>query len=130
MRHTDVRGCMHQPAWQLHLGYLGCVPRSAVGATGFAGLGKLHLSLHVPRGRLSLSKSNLVWCCRAILLNVNEPETRGIALGMQTVMDDCGRGLGPLLVAFILQVFRGCGPAALICVCQDSSTCVALQVRQ
>ena len=45
---------------------------------------------------------------RAILLNVNEPETRGVALGMQTVMDDCGRGLGPLLVAGILAVLKRC----------------------
>ena len=41
------------------------------------------------------------------MLNVNEPETRGVALGLQTVMDDCGRGLGPLLVAAILNIFRG-----------------------
>lgn len=36
---------------------------------------------------------------RAIMLNVNDPETRGVALAMQTVTDDLGRGIGPIIVA-------------------------------
>ena len=33
-----------------------------------------------------------------MLLNVNEPETRGCALALQTVLDDLGKGAGPALV--------------------------------
>lgn len=29
---------------------------------------------------------------RAMMLNVNEPETRGIALALQTMLDDLGKG--------------------------------------
>lgn len=43
-------------------------------------------------------------CCagpnlRAIMLNVNPPETRGVALALQSVTDDLGKGLGPVIVA-------------------------------
>ena len=37
-----------------------------------------------------------------MLLNVNEPEIRGLALAMQTVLDDVGRGMGPFLVALLI----------------------------
>ena len=40
--------------------------------------------------------------CRATLLNVNEPEIRGLALALQTVLDDVGRGMGPFLVAMLI----------------------------
>lgn len=30
--------------------------------------------------------------CRAMILNVNEPETRGMALALQTMLDDLGKG--------------------------------------
>eukprot|EP00798_Chlamydomonas_sp_ICE-L_P009776 gene9778-7658_t len=44
---------------------------------------------------------------RAILLNVNEPETRGVASALQTLTDDLGRALGPAFVAiFIGQLGR------------------------
>ena len=43
--------------------------------------------------------------CRAILLNVNEPETRGVALALQTVLDDLGKGLGPLLVSLMVSAW-------------------------
>eukprot|EP00884_Botryococcus_braunii_P001211 jgi/Botrbrau1/11090/Bobra.0219s0002.2 len=36
---------------------------------------------------------------RAVLIDVNEPETRGVALAMMTVLDDLGKGAGPFLVA-------------------------------
>lgn len=39
---------------------------------------------------------------RAMIMNVNEPETRGIALALQTMLDDLGKGLGPGLVAIII----------------------------
>jgi len=29
--------------------------------------------------------------CRAILMNVNEPETRGVALALHVVLDDLGK---------------------------------------
>ena len=31
--------------------------------------------------------------CRAMMLNVNEPETRGVALALQTMLDDLGKGV-------------------------------------
>lgn len=40
---------------------------------------------------------------RAMMLNVNEPETRGVALALQTMLDDLGKGLGPALVAAIIS---------------------------
>eukprot|EP00775_Hariotina_reticulata_P010190 gene10190-10350_t len=44
---------------------------------------------------------------RAIMLNVNVPETRGVALALQSVTDDLGRGLGPVIVAgFISRLGR------------------------
>uniref|UniRef100_A0A383W382 Major facilitator superfamily (MFS) profile domain-containing protein n=1 Tax=Tetradesmus obliquus TaxID=3088 RepID=A0A383W382_TETOB len=36
---------------------------------------------------------------RAIMINVNTPETRGVSLALQSVTDDLGRGLGPVIVA-------------------------------
>jgi hypothetical protein len=36
---------------------------------------------------------------RAMMLNVNSPETRGVAIALQSVTDDLGRGLGPVVVA-------------------------------
>ena len=57
------------------------------------------------------SSSQLTLCClrRAVLLNVNEPELRGLALALQTVLDDVGKGLGPFLVA---QLIAGLGRCA------------------
>ena len=46
----------------------------------------------------------LMWC-RATLLNVNEPEVRGVALALQTVRDDLGKGLGPLLVSLMVSAW-------------------------
>lgn len=40
---------------------------------------------------------------RAMMMNVNEPETRGVALALQTMLDDLGKGLGPALVAAIIS---------------------------
>lgn len=41
------------------------------------------------------------------MINVNSPETRGVALALQSVTDDLGRGLGPVIVAgFISQLGR------------------------
>ena len=45
---------------------------------------------------------------RAVLLNVNEPETRGVALALQTVLDDLGKGLGPLLVSLMVSAWGAC----------------------
>ena len=47
---------------------------------------------------------------RGILLNVNEPEVRGVTLAMQTVLDDLGKGLGPLVVAFMISAWGRCAP--------------------
>jgi len=40
---------------------------------------------------------------RAMMMNVNEPETRGVALALQTMLDDLGKGLGPAIVAIIIS---------------------------
>jgi predicted MFS family arabinose efflux permease len=40
---------------------------------------------------------------RAMIMNVNEPETRGVALAFQTMLDDLGKGLGPAIVAFMIS---------------------------
>ncbi|KAI3438564.1 hypothetical protein D9Q98_000991 [Chlorella vulgaris] len=40
---------------------------------------------------------------RAMILNVNEPETRGTALALQTMLDDLGKGLGPVFVAAFIE---------------------------
>ena len=40
---------------------------------------------------------------RAMMMNVNEPETRGVALALQTMLDDLGKGLGPALVAALIS---------------------------
>ena len=36
-------------------------------------------------------------------MNVNEPETRGVALALQTTLDDLGKGLGPAIVALMIS---------------------------
>lgn len=40
---------------------------------------------------------------KAMLLNVNEPETRGVALAWQSMTDDLGKGLGPALVSALIS---------------------------
>ncbi|GLC48102.1 hypothetical protein PLESTB_000715300 [Pleodorina starrii] len=40
---------------------------------------------------------------RSVMLNVNEPETRGVALALQSMTDDLGKGLGPVLVAGLIH---------------------------
>jgi len=39
---------------------------------------------------------------RAMIMNVNEPETRGVALALHVVLDDLGKGVGPALVAVLI----------------------------
>jgi len=39
---------------------------------------------------------------RAMIMNVNEPETRGVALALHVVLDDLGKGLGPAVVAVLI----------------------------
>jgi len=54
---------------------------------------------------------------RAIMINVNAPETRGVALALQSVTDDLGKGLGPVIVAgeragtaaLAAPAWQGCG---------------------
>jgi predicted MFS family arabinose efflux permease len=45
---------------------------------------------------------------RAMIMNVNEPETRGVALALQSTLDDLGKGLGPALISRLgrLQAFN------------------------
>ncbi len=51
---------------------------------------------------------------RGILLNVNEPEVRGVTLAMQTVLDDLGKGLGPLIVAQMITAWGRCASLARV----------------
>lgn len=37
-----------------------------------------------------------------MIMNVNEPETRGVALALHVVLDDLGKGLGPAIVALLI----------------------------
>ena len=39
---------------------------------------------------------------RAMIMNVNEPETRGVALALHVVLDDLGKGVGPAIVAVLI----------------------------
>ena len=59
-------------------------------------------------GRAHRGRPTPVFACRAVLLNVNEPELRGLALALQTVLDDVGKGLGPFLVAMLITVLGRC----------------------
>eukprot|EP00290_Baffinella_frigidus_P031614 CAMPEP_0180266002 /NCGR_PEP_ID=MMETSP0988-20121125/767_1 /TAXON_ID=697907 /ORGANISM="non described non described, Strain CCMP2293" /LENGTH=204 /DNA_ID=CAMNT_0022236553 /DNA_START=6 /DNA_END=620 /DNA_ORIENTATION=- len=43
-------------------------------------------------------------CVKAVLLNVNAPETRGSALAVYALFDDLGRGFGPYFVALLIGV--------------------------
>jgi sugar phosphate permease len=39
---------------------------------------------------------------RAVLLNVNAPETRGSIFALYNLFDDLGRGLGPFFIALLI----------------------------
>ncbi|CAL8462663.1 g2196 [Coccomyxa elongata] len=78
------------PIWFLINADVGHLPLPISFAAGFAGG-----ALASPPGPNA----------RAILLNVNEPETRGVALALQTVLDDLGKGLGPLLVSLMVSAW-------------------------
>ena len=43
---------------------------------------------------------------RAILTNVTVPETRGRANSFLSILDDLGKGLGPAIVAVLIQAFK------------------------
>lgn len=51
---------------------------------------------------------------KAMLLNVNEPETRGVALAWQSMTDDLGKGLGPALVSALISALGRLEPSLLI----------------
>ncbi|KAG1670543.1 hypothetical protein FOA52_015408 [Chlamydomonas sp. UWO 241] len=40
---------------------------------------------------------------KAITINVNDPESRGVALALQTMTDDLGKALGPFIVATFIK---------------------------
>ena len=42
---------------------------------------------------------------KTILLNVNVPEARGIALALHVTLDDVAKGLGPVVNAFLIQTY-------------------------
>lgn len=48
-----------------------------------------------------------MWYCdfhRAILMNVNEPESRGVALALHVVLDDLGKSFGPAILALLITI--------------------------
>jgi hypothetical protein len=78
----------------------------------------LNVKLEFLRAKMTIPNSAEADACmcarasgRAILLNVNEPETRGVALALQTVLDDLGKGLGPLLVSLMVSAWGACVPS-------------------
>ena len=47
---------------------------------------------------------------KAVLMNVNHPNTRGTAFALYNLADDLGRGFGPFIISFfILQFGRQMG---------------------
>ncbi|CAG9464093.1 unnamed protein product [Pedinophyceae sp. YPF-701] len=40
---------------------------------------------------------------RAVVMNVNEPELRGVAMALQSTADDVGKGFGPAMVAVLVS---------------------------
>lgn len=63
---------------------------------------------------------------RAVLLNVNEPELRGLALALQTVLDDVGKGLGPFLVAMLITGLGRCVALPCVAAGKHSMMCAGL----
>lgn len=84
-------------------------------------------------------------CVRAVLVNVNHPETRGTALAVFNLCDDLGRGFGPFLVAILIlsqgreQAFSmtitfgwvlcGTGLASIACFLQDDEEAVQSRLK-
>eukprot|EP01006_Ploeotia_vitrea_P066704 TRINITY_DN95524_c0_g1_i1.p1 TRINITY_DN95524_c0_g1~~TRINITY_DN95524_c0_g1_i1.p1 ORF type:complete len:512 (+),score=10.07 TRINITY_DN95524_c0_g1_i1:67-1536(+) len=50
-------------------------------------------------GIIAVTGSNV----RAVILNVNMPETRGTVFGVFALTDDIGKGLGPVLIALLIS---------------------------
>jgi predicted MFS family arabinose efflux permease len=46
-------------------------------------------------------------CMRAVMLNVNPPGVRGAALALQSLTDDLGKGVGPVVVAALIGSLGG-----------------------
>jgi MFS family permease len=44
---------------------------------------------------------------RAVLMNINPPETRGSVFACYAQVDDIGKGLGPVFIAGLIVVFKG-----------------------
>jgi len=44
---------------------------------------------------------------RAVLMNINPPETRGSVFACYSQVDDIGKGLGPVFIAGLIVVFNG-----------------------
>ncbi len=81
-----------------------CAPPAARGAAE-GRLGSLPAHPHTQcLVQVTLSPCAAAWA--QVLLNVNEPETRGVAFSVHTVTDTLGKGLGPLIVAGFITVSR------------------------
>ncbi|EFJ46143.1 hypothetical protein VOLCADRAFT_93591 [Volvox carteri f. nagariensis] len=86
------------------------------GGCVLAGIGPLYALINSDLQRMGLAASCFVAALggavasvagpnlRSVILNVNEPETRGVALALQSMTDDLGKGLGPVLVAGLIHV--------------------------
>ena len=81
-------------------------------------VGGLVCRLTSPNAKVSLngthywsrcSRNNFPSTPQALLLNVNLPETRGVASAIFCLTDDLGAGLGPPIIALLEQVSGGGG---------------------
>ena len=63
----------------------------------------LYFSCFVTGVLCSLTPPNV----RAVLVNINPPETRGSVFACYSQVDDIGKGLGPVFIAGLIVVFNG-----------------------
>lgn len=63
----------------------------------------LYFSCFVTGILCSLTPPNV----RAVLMNINPPETRGSVFACYSQVDDIGKGLGPVFIAGLIVVFNG-----------------------
>ncbi|GIL90022.1 hypothetical protein Vretimale_18101 [Volvox reticuliferus] len=85
------------------------------GGSVLAGIGPLYAIINADLQRIGLAATCFLAALggavasvagpnlRSVMLNVNEPETRGVALALQSMTDDLGKGLGPVLVAGLIH---------------------------
>ncbi|GAX82743.1 hypothetical protein CEUSTIGMA_g10169.t1 [Chlamydomonas eustigma] len=56
-------------------------------------------------------------CVKAAIINVNDPEVRGVALALQSMTDDLGKALGPFIVALFITALGSQERAFNLAIC-------------